>query len=100
MKSARTSSTHPETASEVLNLEEAARLMRLGLKAMKGLVDSGAVPATRLNQKHTAILREDLISYLRKEGQRQAAARAVGSSPKPRRSSRQRVPPPDLSRYE
>lgn len=67
----------PQPLNEILTLEQAALLLHLGLKAMKGLVDAGAVPAVRLNQKHTAILREDLIVYLREEGHRQAAARRV-----------------------
>ncbi|WP_313203700.1 hypothetical protein [Stenotrophomonas sp.] len=97
---------------ETLGIEGAARMMRLGLEAMKELVDKGEVPAVRLNQKHTVMLREDLIDFLRSEGRRQAAERkksAVGNRPaanasvatKPKRPSKaRRITPPDLRAYE
>lgn len=87
-------------------------MLRLGLEAMKDLVDKGEVPAVRLNQKHTVMLREDLIDFLRSEGRRQAAERkksAIGSRPaantpesRPaRRESRsRRTKLPDLRAYE
>lgn len=90
--------------SETLSLEEAATFLRLGRKAMKELVDSGAVPAVRLNQKHTVMLREDLIAYLREEGRRQADARRVqklkdaARAAKPRRSAKR--PLPNLDHYD
>ncbi|HDS1367146.1 TPA: helix-turn-helix domain-containing protein [Stenotrophomonas maltophilia] len=74
----------PATAEDTLGLEGAARMLRLGLEAMKDLVDKGEVPAVRLNQKHTVMLREDLIDFLRAEGRRQAAERkksAIGTRP-------------------
>ncbi|WP_313441836.1 hypothetical protein [Stenotrophomonas sp.] len=95
-----------------LGLEGAARMMRLGLEAMKDLVDKGEVPAVRLNQKHTVMLREDLIDFLRSEGRRQAAERKksaignrpaanalVGTTPK-RKGKAGRISPPDLRAYE
>lgn len=97
---------------DTLGLEGAARMLRLGLEAMKDLVDKGEVPAVRLNQKHTVMLREDLIDFLRAEGRKQAAERrkmAVGNqarpatleSNQPRRKNRsRRVTPPDLRAYE
>jgi len=97
---------------DTLGLEGAARMLRLGLEAMKDLVDKGEVPAVRLNQKHTVMLREDLIDFLRTEGRRQAALRkrtAVRSDPaahetnpnQPRRvTNRRRISPPDLRGYE
>jgi len=103
---------HSESLDETLGLEGAARMMRLGLEAMKELVDKGEVPAVRLNQKHTVMLREDLIDFLRSEGRRQAAERkksAIGNhrtanasmttTPK-RQSKARRITPPDLRAYE
>jgi hypothetical protein len=97
---------------DTLGLEGAARMMRLGLEAMKDLVDKGEVPAARLNQKHTVMLREDLIDFLRSEGHRQAAERkksavgsqlaanaSVGTTPK-RKGKARRITPPDLRAYE
>lgn len=94
--------TPPE---ETLGLEEAARMLRLGRDSMKELVDSGAVPATQLNQKHTVLLREDLIEYLRKEGRRQQIERQArkqrsAAPAAPRRPGRSRRPLPDLDKYE
>jgi hypothetical protein len=99
-------------AEDTLGLEAAAKIMRLGLEAMKDLVDKGEVPAVRLNQKHTVMLREDLIDFLRSEGRRQAAERKksaignrpaantpVGATPKCKCEAR-RISPPDLRAYE
>lgn len=97
---------------DTLGLEGAARMLRLGLEAMKELVDKGEVPAVRLNQKHTVMLREDLIDFLRSEGRRQAAERkksAVGNraaanapeSVRTRSASKsRRTKLPDLRAYE
>lgn len=81
-------------------------MLRLGLEAMKELVDSGDVPAVRLNQKHTVMLREDLIDFLRREGRRQAAERKQRKTQLPpcgrqliKRAAR-RPRPPDLRPYE
>lgn len=101
-----------DNAEDTLGLEGAARIMRLGLEAMKELVDKGEVPAVRLNQKHTVMLREDLIDFLRSEGRRQAAERkksAIGNQPAanapvgtiPKRKGKaRRISPPDLRAYE
>lgn len=87
-------------------------MMRLGLEAMKELVDKGEVPAVRLNQKHTVMLREDLIDFLRAEGRKQAAERkrsvigarpaanAPASGPTRRASKSRRTKLPDLRAYE
>ncbi|HEL3755788.1 TPA: hypothetical protein ACOEBN_000049 [Stenotrophomonas maltophilia] len=97
---------------DTLGLEGAARMLRLGLEAMKDLVDKGEVPAVRLNQKHTVMLREDLIDFLRSEGRRQAAERKksmIGNRPaantpesgQTRRASKsRRTKLPDLRAYE
>ncbi|HFK2921386.1 TPA: hypothetical protein ACGY72_002575 [Stenotrophomonas maltophilia] len=101
-----------EDLDDTLGLEGAARMLRLGLEAMKDLVDKGEVPAVRLNQKHTVMLREDLIDFLRSEGRRQAAERkksAIGprpaanapqSAPTRRASKSRRTKLPDLRAYE
>ncbi|WP_423159361.1 hypothetical protein [Stenotrophomonas geniculata] len=101
-----------EEITDTLGLEDAAKMMRLGLEAMKDLVDKGDVPAVRLNQKHTVMLREDLIDFLRSEGRRQAAERkksAIGNRPAAnaplgattkRKGKARRISPPDLRAYE
>jgi len=102
----------PTDPDDTLGLDAAAKLLRLGLEAMKDQVDKGEVPAVRLNQKHTVMLREDLIDFLRSEGRRQAAERkksavgnqraadaSVGTTPK-RKGRARRVTPPDLRAYE
>ncbi len=101
-----------EDLYDTLGLEGAARMMRLGLEAMKDLVDKGEVPAVRLNQKHTVMLREDLIDFLRSEGRRQAAERkrsTIGARPASnapdagstrRKSKSRRTKLPDLRAYE
>lgn len=53
---------------DTLGLEDAAKVLRLGLEAMKTLVEEGTVPAVRLKQKHTVMLRKDSIEFLRAEG--------------------------------
>lgn len=101
-----------EDLDDTLGIEGAARMMRLGLEAMKDLVDKGEVPAVCLNQKHTVMLREDLIDFLRSEGRRQAAERkrsAIGAGPPAnapdsgttrRTSKSRRTKLPDLRAYE
>ncbi len=101
----------PTTAAandETLGLEQAATLLHLGLEAMKDLVREGAVPALQLNQKHTVLLRADLLAYVREEGRKQAEQRRrmrKGGNTQPvdaasSRTRRARAPKPDLSRYE
>ncbi|MGV4799002.1 hypothetical protein ACSMEB_07900 [Stenotrophomonas maltophilia] len=97
---------------ETLGLDGAATLLRLGHEAMKDLIDRGEVPAVRLNQKHTVLLREDLIEFLRSEGRRQAAerknstvvnrrpAKVAGAGPSKRASKARRTKLPDLRAYE
>ncbi|WP_152983865.1 hypothetical protein [Stenotrophomonas pavanii] len=100
-----------DDVDDTLGLEGAAKMLRLGLEAMKDLVDKGEVPAVRLNQKHTVMLREDLIDFLRSEGRRQAAERRksaidqqpASNSPPPgqiKRRKPRRITPPDLRAYE
>lgn len=101
-----------EDLDDTMGLEGAARMLRLGLEAMKDLVDKGEVPAVRLNQKHTVMLREDLIDFLRSEGRRQAAERkrsTIGARPASnapnagstrREGKSRRTKLPDLRAYE
>lgn len=101
-----------QVPGETLGLEDAAKMMRLGLEAMKDLVDKGAVPAVRLNQKHTVMLREDVIDFLRAEGRKQAAERkrsaistrlggsAINERPTKRTSKSRIRKLPDLRAYE
>lgn len=108
----RRSQPSSDERDDTLGLEGAAKMLRLGLEAMKDLVDKGEVPAVRLNQKHTVMLRDDLIDFLRSEGRRQAAERKKSAngnrpsanSPAPgptrRTSKARRTKLPDLRAYE
>lgn len=91
-------------ALETLDLKEAARFLRAGYETTKDLVETGQLPAVCLNQKHTVILREDLIAYVRDEGRRQAADRKAKVRPArveaPILGRRRSKPLPDLARYE
>jgi hypothetical protein len=73
--------TQPAANDPTMDLEQAAAFMHLGYKAMKELVDSGEVPALSLNQKHTILLREDLITYVREQGRKQADKRRARKQP-------------------
>ena len=103
--------TEPAANDDTMDLQQAADFMKCGLRAMRKLVDNGAVPALQINQKHTLLLRADLISYVREQGRAQAAkrrARKVGTpapgtirivnAPRHRRGSK--GPKPDLDAYE
>jgi len=89
-----------------MDLEQAAAFLHLGYEAMKALVNKGDVPALSLNQKHTVLLREDLIAYVREEGRKQAEerkrrGRRPAAAPTSRTTqSRNRPALPDLSKYE
>ncbi len=72
--------TQPAANDPTMDLQQAADFLHLGFKAMKALVDSGEVPALSLNQKHTIVLRDDLIAYVRDEGRAQAAKRRAGKA--------------------
>lgn len=96
---------------DTLDLEQAARLMRLGRDAMKELVDNGEVAALSCNQKHAVLLRTDVLDYIRERGRKQAEERRSRASGKPKASAapqgagKQPTGPrtpalPDLDRYE
>lgn len=82
--------------SETLNIEEAAALVRVGVEAMRDLIDSGEMPAVRLNQKHTVLLREDVIDFVRTKARQQAEERRKAKAPARRQH---RGVKPNLDRY-
>lgn len=71
----------PAANDDTMNLEAAADFLHLGYKAMKVLVDTGEVPALSCNQKHTVLLRADLVDYVRTKGREQAEARKRKKQP-------------------
>lgn len=86
---------------ETLDLQGAADFLKLGLDATRELIKSGAVPALRITQKHTVVLRSALVDYVRTEGARQADVRRANRTPR----KVKRVAPSsggavDLARYE
>ena len=103
-----TPQNNPPRADETLSLDEAATLLHLGLESMRELVERGAVPAVRLNQKHMVLLRTDVLDYVRTEGRRQAEERRriikAGGDTSQRAAPGRRRPSvrtlPDLTRYE
>jgi hypothetical protein len=102
--------TEPAANDPTMDLQQAADFLHLGLKSMKELVDSGEVPALSLNQKHTILLRDDLITFVREQGRKQAdkrRSRKIAPPPaanvpttKPRCVRARKSPKPDLSAYE
>lgn len=88
---------------DTLDLKQAAKFLRAGYETTKELVENGDLPAVCLNQKHTVLLREDLIAYVREEGRRQAATRKAKKQaaqiPEAKRRRAGTVMP-DLARYE
>lgn len=102
--------TLPAANDDTMGLEAAAEFLHLGYKAMKELVDTGEVPALSCNQKHTVLLRVDLIDYVRTKGREQAEKRRrkrAPSTPTPTPSAapkphhrRGKTALPDLSAYE
>lgn len=62
---------------ETLSIEESAELAKCGVDCMKELIDSGEVYAVKLNQKHTVLLREDVIEYIRRRARTEAKARRL-----------------------
>lgn len=84
------------TENEVLSLAEAAALAKCGVDCMRALVDAGEVPAARLNQKYTILLREDVIDFLRVKARQQAEERRKLRERKPRLERTQK---PILDRY-
>lgn len=85
------------TESETMNLEDSAKLVGVGLEAWRDIVDSGQVPAVRLNQKHTVLLREDVIDFIRVMARKQAEERRRVKAQRPGR--RTRTPVADLDKY-
>lgn len=48
----------------VLTVEEAAEVAKVGVDCMKALIDTGQLPAVRLNQKHCVVLEDHLMRFL------------------------------------
>lgn len=96
--------TQPAANDPTMDLQQAADFLHLGLKSMKELVESGAVPALSCNQKHTILLRDDLIDYVREQGRLQASkrrARKPAADIKPvTRARRGATPKPNLDAYD
>ena len=99
--------TRPAANDDTMNLESAADFLHLGYLAMKELVDTGEVPALRCNQKHTVMLRADLVDYVRTKGREQAESRRRKGTPPVVMAAGERKPRrgriavlPDLSMYE
>lgn len=82
--------------AETLDLAEAAALAKCGVDCMREYVDTGEIPATKLNQKHMVLLREDVIDFLRTKARQQAEERRKARERKPRLV---RTIKPDLDRY-
>lgn len=85
---------------DTLTIEQASKVIHLGIEAMRKLIEAGEVPACSLNKKHTVLLRADLIDYIRRKGREQAETRKRPAPfRRPTRASTA-LPPPDLERYE
>jgi hypothetical protein len=97
---AQASNAEPGAGEEVLTIEEAAALARVGVECMRGLVDTGQVYAVRLNQKHCVLLREDVIDFIRQRARQQAKQRRDSTAPastRTARGGRRRKPLPRLA---
>ncbi|WP_458068697.1 hypothetical protein [Rhodanobacter sp. BL-MT-08] len=91
-----------------LDLKQGAEFLHLGVEAMRELVQNGEVAALVLNQKHTVMLRSDLIGYIREKGRKQAEERRNKRKAKPehrepaapRQAARRGRVLPNLDTYE
>ena len=88
------------TPQDTLDLPAAAELLHCGLRAVKKLVDDGELPALQINQKHTVLLRSDLLAYIAERGREQAADRRRRNIIPSQRKARRASSRPDLRRYE
>lgn len=82
--------------TETLDLQEAANLAKVGLECMREYVESGELPAARLNKKHVVLLREDVLDFIRVLARKQAEQRRKERAQPPRQRRGVRV---DLERY-
>lgn len=89
----------PRAYGETLDIKEAAAMLHLGYDAMKDLIDVGAVPALVLNKKHTVMLRDDLIAYVRDEGRKQAEDRRRKQIPARAFAPKAKNTPPRRERF-
>lgn len=88
------------TAPDTLDLPGAAELLHCGLRAVKKLVDDGELPALQINQKHTVMLRTDVLDFIAARARKQAEERRRAKPAPAPRASRPRRARPDLGRYE
>lgn len=99
--------------SPTIGIDEAATILRCGVRAVQELVESGELPALELNQRHTVLLREDVIEYVRKRAREQAHERKLqharrkakpvvpsAAAATSRGPGRRRKALPDLTSYE
>lgn len=97
--------------SPTIGIEEAAALLRCGVRTVRTLIATGELPALQLSQRQWVLLRDDVLEFIRVRAHRQANARKAERARQhakdsatpvvvPRRSGRKRRPLPDLDRYE
>jgi excisionase family DNA binding protein len=98
--------------SPTIGIEEAAEILRCGLPAVQKLIETGELPALRLNQRHWVLLRDEVIEFVRVKAREQAKVRKVQHArrnaprppvPVPPRKPgevRRRKPLPDLDAAE
>jgi excisionase family DNA binding protein len=63
--------------SPTIGVEEAAEILRCGLPAVQKLIDTGELPALRLNQRHWVLLRDEVIEFVRVKAREQAKVRKI-----------------------
>lgn len=63
--------------SPTIGIEEAAEILRCGCVTMRTAIDCGDLPALQLNQRHTVLLRDDVIEFVRVKAREQAKERKV-----------------------
>ena len=67
-----------DATAETLSITEAARVMRIGVDAVRRLIATGDLPALSLNRKHLVLLREQVVDFIRSKAQEQALQRRSG----------------------
>ena len=92
-----------------IGIEEAAEILRCGYDTVRTAIECGDLPALQMKKRHTVLLREDVIEYVRVHARRQAQerkaehalreARYKALAPQRRGPGRRRTPP-DLTPYE
>lgn len=86
---------------DTLSVEQAAQLLHLGRDATRALIEAGDIPAMSCNQKHTVLLRRDVLEYIATNAREQSEQRkAAQRSCSPRTRRRPRKALPDLDLYD